>query len=328
VHRPPLTRPRKGTGILAKAALALLGTAVLLLAGLTVLGWAQRAAATIPPGAPGRHVVVDGTKVRYVQAGAGPDVLLVHGSPGSAEDWEPVIERLSARFRVTAFDRPGYGYSGGEDRPHTPGENAAVALGLIRALGLRDVVFVGHSYGGTTALALALRDPPEVRSFVVVGSRAYAPVEVDRLYKVLAVPLLGRGLAAAVSSLVGPARVEAGVRDAFGPNTEAIPAGFVASRTAQWTRPTVSATLSEERVTLGEALAGAAPRYASIRKPVVVVCGDQDGNHADARRLARDIPGARLVLLPDTGHYVQYARPEALVAAIEDAAAAPPGAVP
>jgi pimeloyl-ACP methyl ester carboxylesterase len=306
--------------LLRKVAVAGLGGVVLLLAGLTALGWAQRPSTTIPPGVAGRHVVADGTPIRCVQAGSGPDVLLVHGSPGSAEDWEPVLEPLAKRFRVTAFDRPGHGYSGGESRPHTPSENAAVALAVIRALGLRDVVFVGHSYGGSTALALALQDPPEVRALVVVGSRTYGPVAVDRLYRILAVPFFGRGVAAAVSPLVGPGRVDAGIRDAFGPNAGAIPAGFVAERTVLWTRPTVSATLSEERVTLGDALAAAAPRYPTIRKPVVIVCGEQDGNQGDARRLAAEIPGSRLILLPDTGHYVQFARPAALIEAIEGAA--------
>jgi pimeloyl-ACP methyl ester carboxylesterase len=309
---------------LRRTATVVLTLAALLLGGLAVVGWAQRPDTTLPAGSRTRQVVVDGTPIRYVQAGAGPDVLLVHGSPGSVEDWEPVFDRLAAQLRVTAFDRPGHGYSGGADRPHTPAENAAVALGVIRALGLKDVVFVGHSYGGTTALNLALQDPPEVRAFVVIGSPAYGPRPVDRLFHILALPVLGRGVAAALAPLVGPGRVEAGVRESFGPNPGAIPADFVSRRAALWTRPTVSAALSEERVTLTDALAAMSPRYPSIRKPLLVVCGEQDRNRGDAVRLAAEVPGARLVVLPDTGHYVQYARPEALVAAVESAIQAPP----
>jgi pimeloyl-ACP methyl ester carboxylesterase len=297
-----------------------LGFAVVVVAGLGVVGLATEEETGIPQGVPGQHVPVEGTEVRYLQAGAGPDVLLVHGSPGTVEDWETVFARLAAHYRVTAFDRLGHGYSGGAKRPHTPAENATLALGVIRALGLRDVVFVGHSYGGATALALALREPPEVRAFVVVGTRAYGPISVDPLFRVLALPVLGKGVAAALAPLTGPGRVEAGVRGAFGPNADAIPADFVARRTLLWTRPTVAVTLSQERTTLSESLAAQSPRYPTIRKPLVVVCGEQDTNVEDSRRLAREVPGARLVLLPNTGHYVQYARPEVVVAAVEDAA--------
>jgi pimeloyl-ACP methyl ester carboxylesterase len=293
-----------------------------LLGGLTVLGWTERASLDLPPGVPGRHVEVDGTPIRYLQGGRGPDVLLVHGSPGTVEDWEPVFARLTTHFRVTAFDRPGHGFSGGETRPHTPAENAAVVRGLIRALGLRDVVLVGHSYGGITALELATQRAPGIKTFVVVGSRAYGPVSVDPLYRVLALPALGRGVSAVLAPFVGPSRIDAGVRESFGPNLAAMPADFVARRAPVWMRPTVTSALSEERVTLTAALDAMAPRYREIQAPVVIVCGEQDANHENARRLAAEVPGARLVLLPDTGHYVQYARPDALIGLIQEAAAA------
>lgn len=307
---------------LKKAAAAAVCVVAFLVGGLTVLGWTERPNLDIPPGVPGRHVDIGGTPIRYLQAGAGPDVLLVHGSPGTVEDWEPVFARLTVHFRVTAFDRHGHGYSGGATRPHTPAENAAVVRGLIRALGLRDVILVGHSYGGITALQLATEHPAEVRTFVMVGSRAYGPVRVDPLYRVLAIPALGRGVAAVLAPFVGPSRIDTGVRESFGPNLGAMPADFVARRAPIWMRPTVSAALSEERVTLAAALAAMGPRYREIKARTVIVCGEQDArSHVDALRLAREIPGARLVVLPDTGHYVQYARPDALIGLIEEAAA-------
>src|SRR5688500_1422519 len=158
-----MRRVRRLVGILA----ALLALVVVLVCGLGTL---QRPRTAMPPGVSGRHVDVGGVPIRYLQAGAGPDVLLIHGSPGWAEDWEPVFERLTRRFRVTAFDRHGHGFSGGADLPHTPAENARVTLGVIRALGLRDVTLVGHSYGGVTGLHLATGNPEEVRSYVLVSA--------------------------------------------------------------------------------------------------------------------------------------------------------------
>lgn len=175
-------------------------------------------------------MLVGGTPIRYVQAGTGPDVVLVHGSPGSLEDWEPILARLSPRFRVTAFDRPGHGYSGGAERPHTPAENAAVALDLIRALGLRDAVLVGHSFGGAVALDLAIRRPAEVRSYVLVGAKSYPPVAGEPIYRAVTLPVVGRGLATALTPLMGRSRIDSGVRAGFGPNADAIPRDFVARR--------------------------------------------------------------------------------------------------
>jgi pimeloyl-ACP methyl ester carboxylesterase len=299
------------------AAFALVG--LLLLAAL---GLVQTEPTRIPPGAAGRYATVEGLPIRLVQRGSGPDVLLIHGSPGSVEDWDGILDGLAARYRVTAYDRPGHGYSGGADPPHTPQLNAMVALGVIRALGLRDVVVVGHSYGGSTGLALALEHPSELRALVVVGSNAYAGVPVPWLYRLLAVPILGRGVAAAVAPLVGASRVEAGLRASFGPNADAIPTGFVSRRVPIWTRPSVTTTLAQERATFEGALREMADRYGSIRTPVTGVYGRQDRNYEDGVRLCREIPGARLLTLEDTGHYVQVARPEPLVAAIEQAAGA------
>lgn len=299
---------------LARLVVALLALLFLALAGL---GLVQRPDVRVPPGAAGDLLTIDGTPLRFVQEGSGPDVLLVHGSPGSIEDWQPVFKRLAQSYRVTAFDRPGHGHSGGEDRPHTVADNAKIVLDLVAALALKRVVLVGHSYGGTIALALAVRNVEEVRSYVVVGTRGYGPYRPEALYRALAMPVLGRGIAAALLPVIGRGRLEEGARRNFAPAP--VPPDFLESRAPIILRPTVSSTLSEERVTMNAELTAMAAHYREIRKPVIVVCGEQDDYRDNNRRLASEIPGARLVLLPDTGHYVPLTRPDAIVEAIAEA---------
>ena len=115
------TDPRsatQGMGVSSPAGKA--GTA--LLAGAAVLAatalWnnsrARQAERDHPPR--GRFLEIDGTRLHYLERGAGPPVVLLHGNVVSAEDyvWSGVLDRVAERHRVVAIDRPGFGYS---DRP-------------------------------------------------------------------------------------------------------------------------------------------------------------------------------------------------------------------
>jgi pimeloyl-ACP methyl ester carboxylesterase len=100
----------------------------------------------------------DGQVVTYDDFGAGPRMMLVHGSPGTSSAWQPVGKRLAERFRIVAPNLPGYGGTSPEDRGASPSVSHAAALieAVIRETGVPDVL-AGHSYGGAVALVVALR---------------------------------------------------------------------------------------------------------------------------------------------------------------------------
>jgi pimeloyl-ACP methyl ester carboxylesterase len=102
--------------------------------------------------------VTDSQVVSYDEYGAGPGLMLVHGSPGSSKAWQPVGQRLSDRFRIVAPNLPGYEGTSLEEPEGA--EGVAHASGLLEALmretGVPDVLS-GHSYGGAVALVVALR---------------------------------------------------------------------------------------------------------------------------------------------------------------------------
>lgn len=115
--------------------------------------------------------------ISYEEYGAGPVMVLLHGSPGSAQSWARVGARLADRYRVIAPDLPGYGTTSPQAPEETPdvGHASELIEAIIRHVG-PPVALAGHSYGGVVALAVALR------SHVAVGALAlFEPVALPML---------------------------------------------------------------------------------------------------------------------------------------------------
>lgn len=109
-----------------------------------------------------------GQRVVFEDTGKGSPIVLVHGSPGMARNWEPVARRLADRYRVLAPNLPGYG--GSDPRPAgepSTAQAAAVVEAVIREAGA-PVLVAGHSYGGNVALAIALRGEVPVAGLVLL----------------------------------------------------------------------------------------------------------------------------------------------------------------
>jgi pimeloyl-ACP methyl ester carboxylesterase len=121
-----------------------------------------------------RSVEIEGRRVSYLtttRRGAGPTVLLIHGSGMSARCWINQFRGLASACRVLAVDLPGHGRS--DAQPGSGVERYADAMGrLLAALGIGPVLLVGHSLGGAIAIALAHRRPEMVRGLVLLSSCA------------------------------------------------------------------------------------------------------------------------------------------------------------
>ncbi|WP_380171715.1 haloalkane dehalogenase [Kineococcus sp. DHX-1] len=114
------------------------------------------------------HVDVLGHGMAYRRAGSGRDVLFLHGNPTSSLLWADVVADLSDAYCCTALDLIGMGDSdrlpGTGDERYGFGEHARYLDAAVRALGLdRDVVLVGHDWGGVLAVDWARRHPGAVR---------------------------------------------------------------------------------------------------------------------------------------------------------------------
>jgi hypothetical protein len=140
-----------------------------------------------------RSVAVNGFALNYVSAGTGRPVVLIHGNPGSHHDFTlSVVERLAQRYHVLAFDRPGHGHS---ERPisieTTVEVQAEVIRDALRKLAIDKPLLVGHSWGGSVALAAAVEYASELSGIVLLAPAAYPSVSVEWWSYFPRVPWLG-----------------------------------------------------------------------------------------------------------------------------------------
>jgi len=130
----------------------------------------------------------EGVRIRYVTAGQGSPVLLVHGYLGSLETWDmadqggsALLRRLAERHSVIAVDARGHGKS---DKPHTPGAYGLKMMDdlvrLLDHLHVERAHLVGYSMGGFLVSNLVLRHPERVKSAVFIGGVATTREEFER----------------------------------------------------------------------------------------------------------------------------------------------------
>ncbi|NOZ87005.1 MAG: alpha/beta hydrolase [Deltaproteobacteria bacterium] len=119
-----------------------------------------------------RNLVVNGHNIRLLEIGSGEPVLLLHGWADSTYTWRQLISRLKNRFRLVAFDWPGFGFSDKCNMPLSYFELAAVAASVMDALSVRSAFVVGNSMGGAAALQLAADYPERVKALALLDPAA------------------------------------------------------------------------------------------------------------------------------------------------------------
>lgn len=134
---------------------------------------------------PGIATPKPASDLRFLEAGSGETILLLHGSTGNSTTWKRLAQTLAPAYRVLAPDLIGYGHSApwhGE-RPLALADEAARLRAMLPCCG-RVFHLVGYSYGGALALQMALQEPARVKSLVLIepvffGALRYAGATDD-----------------------------------------------------------------------------------------------------------------------------------------------------
>lgn len=269
----------------------------------------------------GDQIDVDGVRMHVLTQGprdsAKPPVVLIHGASVNLRDMKIALgDELAADRFVVMIDRPGRGYS------ERPGEGfrletqAALIKGAVDALGVERPIIVGQSFGGAVALRYALEYQDTMSGLVLLAPVSHEwPGGVVWYNRAAATPVLGvffrRLVIPAYGALVAKQAVEASFEPDTPPNDYYERAGVSLLFRARDFKANAT-----DIVHLKDEIRAQQTRYDAIELPVAIATGTSDSTVSPdihSKTLAKEINGAGLTLLPDTGHALHHAETEAIV---------------
>ena len=260
----------------------------------------------------------DGGTIYTISRGAGPCVVFCHGVTLSSRVWAKQFDTFpAAGFRAVAFDSRGHGQSEAGASGHSLDNLADDLRTVLEGLDLHDVVLVGHSMGGMTVQAFAIRHPDvlheRVRGLVLQSTSSHNLVSDARRVRETLERLtrLGPEIGTFMRSRnLGFLLARIGFGDDPHPSHVEATREMLASTSRETTREAASALL---RLDLTEGLP-------DIDVPTLVIVGTADAltPPRDARRIADLVPDAQLVEYPGAGHMLMYERTDEVDALIMD----------
>jgi pimeloyl-ACP methyl ester carboxylesterase len=270
-----------------------------------------------------RTRLVHGYRRSYRIAGEGPPLLLVHGIGDSSRTWEQVIPLLAREHLVIAPDLLGHGAS---DKPRADYSVAAYANGmrdLLAVLGIDKVTLVGHSLGGGVAMQFAYQFPDRTERLVLVSTGG-AGHSVSPVLRAATLPGAHLGLSALrlpVARLAVNAAVEVLRRLDTGLGLDAVDLRRIVEALPDHTaRSAFIRTLRSVVDWRGQVVTMLDRSYLSRAVPTMLMWGARDSvlPVSHARRAQAAMPGSRLEIFPDEGHFPFRTDPGRFVGLLED----------
>lgn len=255
---------------------------------------------------------VGGTRTRLVQAGPGEAseaVVFLHGNPGSADDWERLVEAAgSAGKRAVAFDLPDFGETAAPAGfQHDVPSYAGFVAEALERLGIERVHLVLHDFGGPIGLVWAMMHPDALASVTLIDTGVLPGYRWHKLARVWRTPVIGELLQATATRRA--------FRSLLNRNEpQGLPREFVDKMYDHYDKPTRRAVLALYRATddpgsMSEGLIGLlAPRDI----PALVIWGEHDAYlpASYAQRQREAFPSADVHVLPVSGHWPFADAPE------------------
>ncbi len=269
-----------------------------------------------------RFIEINGLSVHYKELGQGdPVFILLHGFGASLYSWREVMAPVSVHGRVIAYDRPAFGLTGrpmpGDwqgDSPYGVPAQVEMLKGLMDTLGVEQAILVGNSMGGTIAMNFTLKYPDRTQALILVDPAVYNSGGASGWLKpLLSTPQLNH-LGPLIARRIlnsGPELLELAWHDPSKLTPDVVAAYRQPLQIENWDRALWELTKASGGVDLPAHLA-------EFNLPILVITGDDDRivPTADSIRLAGELPGAELAVIPTAGHVPQEEQPQAFLKAI------------
>jgi pimeloyl-ACP methyl ester carboxylesterase len=276
----------------------------------------------------GKFLEVNGVRLHYVERGSGEPLVLLHGNGSMVQDFESsgLVDLAAKTHRVLIFDRPGFGHS---DRPRnvvwTPDAQAELIKRALERLGISRAIVLGHSWGASVAVALALKFPQLVSGLVLASGYYYPTLRPDVVaLSAPAVPVagdvLGHTLSPVISRLMWPLMMA----QIFGPRT--VPAKFDGFPKEMALRPSQIRASAEESALMIPDAFHFRDQYANLSMPVAIIAGEEDrliDIDKQSARLHSEVSQSRFHRVPGAGHMIHQTATSRVMAAINEVASDP-----
>lgn len=284
----------------------LLALIALVIVNALVVGADTDEAAVTVPG--GEILELAGGEVQAIDRGPrdGEPIVLLHCFTCAIDYWDGMLPALAAEHRVLAVDLRGHGGSEKPGSGYSPPEQATLVAEALRELGVSDAEVVGHSLGGTVAVALAETAPELVERVVIVDmppDTSYG--DLGFLAGLAFQPVIGEAL----WTIKPDFSIRQGLEVAFAPGF-AVPDAFVDDVNR------LTYTAYDDSIALQDDYLAEAPldqRLRATGKPLLVIMGAEEQTVEDPRRAlaqyAATVPGTQTRLIAGAGHSPNVERP-------------------
>ena len=257
---------------------------------------------------------VNGTEINYELHGreGAPWLVLSHSLACSTRMWDPQIEAFKDRYRILAYDMRGHGASAAPAAPYTLDMLAGDVIGLMKHAGVQRAAFIGLSIGGMIGQTLALKSPALFERMVLADTGHAQNAEALAQWEERIRIAESQGMQALVESTMARWFTEP-FRNA--PQAKKIAALIAATPVAGY-------------VGCGRAIMKLATtnRLKDIALPVLAITGEQDASAPGTRYIGENVPGAKLVVIPQAAHISNVEQPAAFNRALRDFLSAPASA--
>ncbi|MGH2684356.1 MAG: alpha/beta fold hydrolase, partial [Actinomycetota bacterium] len=260
------------------------------------------------------HVTVfaDGKRLSTYAFGEGPPIVLLHGLAATKLSYLPLLPALAKRYRVIVPDLPGHGESTKRRGSYSPPAFARTVLALMDQLSVERAAVIGNSMGGRIALEVAAEAPDRVEALVLLDPAA-AGLPFPLYARLLGLLPIGVG---AVPVPWRKRLVVAGIRQLFA-DPDRLPRNAYLAGADEFIRIYRSgrarvALLSAMRGLMSDEPEAFWDRAAATEARTLILWGQKDRLVPVrlGRQLARRMPDAELVVLPNVGHVPQFEVPE------------------